>query len=102
GTARPAPPSLPPVVEFNRDIRSILADNCYACHGPDKNARKSGLRLDSEEGALGKRDGGPVLVPGKPAESELFRRITAHEEKERMPPARFGKKLTARQIDLVR
>lgn len=100
-TAR-AEARLPPTVEFNRDIRPILSDNCYACHGPDKNARKAALRLDTEEGALGKGDGTPVIIAGKPEQSELFRRITAHEEKERMPPARFGKKLTSRQIDLVR
>jgi mono/diheme cytochrome c family protein len=92
----------PATVEFNRDIRPILADNCYACHGPDKNQRKAGLRLDTEEGAFADRDGSRAIVPGKPQESELWRRISAADEKQRMPPAKFGKKLSQRQIDLVR
>jgi hypothetical protein len=103
GVSRAEAP-LPPVVEFNRDIRPILSDNCYACHGPDKNQRKADLRLDTEEGAFADRGGDRVLVPGKPDESELYLRITAPEkgEKKRMPPAKFGKKLTARQTELVR
>src|SRR5262245_52654173 len=68
------------VVEFNRDIRSILSDNCFACHGPDKNQRKAELRLDSEEGAFADRGDAKVLVPGKPEQSELVRRITNTDE----------------------
>src|SRR5438067_10180529 len=83
-------------VEFNRDIRPMLADNCFACHGPDKNQRKVDLRLDSEEGARADRDGKTPLVPGKPEQSELYRRITNQNETRRMPPAKFGKKLTPR------
>jgi hypothetical protein len=98
-SARAAPP-LPQVVEFNRDIRHIFSDNCYACHGPDKNARKADLRLDIEAGALRKED--PIIVPGKPDQSELYRRLTAHDVQERMPPARFVKKPTPRQIELIR
>src|SRR5271163_4658289 len=90
------------VVEFNRDIRPILADNCFACHGPDKNQRKADLRLDIEEGGLIGRDGSPVIIKGKPAESELVRRLTAEDVKERMPPAHFGKKPTVRQVALLR
>jgi hypothetical protein len=93
---------LPQVVEFNRDIRPILADNCYACHGPDKNQRKAGLRLDSEESALGNRDGSPIIIKGKPEQSEIIRRLTSSDPKEHMPPARFVKKPTARQIALIR
>ena len=58
-------------IEFNRDIRPILSDNCYACHGPDKNQRKGKLRLDVREAALDKR----AIVPGKPDESELVKRL---------------------------
>jgi hypothetical protein len=93
---------LPPVVEFNRDIRPILSDNCFACHGPDPNQRKADLRLDTEEGARADRGGYHPLVPGKPDQSELYRRITAADVTERMPPAKFGKKLSPRQTEFLR
>jgi hypothetical protein len=99
--AAETPPSAH-VVEFNRDIRPILADNCFACHGPDKNQRKASLRLDSEEEALADRGGYQAIVPRSPDKSELYRRITAEDVKERMPPAKSGKKLTKRQIELLR
>src|SRR5215510_9760396 len=96
-----AGPASPPV-EFNRDIRPILSDACFHCHGPDKAKRKADLRLDTEEGAFADRGGYHALVPGKPDASELLRRITAKDEAERMPPARSGRQLTPAQIDLVR
>src|SRR5207245_2320833 len=80
----------------------ILADNCFACHGPDKNQRKASLRLDSEEEALADRGGYQAIAPGRPEKSELVRRITAEDVKERMPPAKSGKKLTQPQIELLR
>ncbi|MFL5241753.1 MAG: PSD1 and planctomycete cytochrome C domain-containing protein [Gemmataceae bacterium] len=90
-------------VDFNRQIRPLLSENCFACHGPDEKARKAKLRLDNREGAFSKRKGGGhVLVPGKPEESELFLRIAAEEEEERMPPLKTGKRLTADQIELMR
>jgi mono/diheme cytochrome c family protein len=89
-------------VEFNRDIRHILADNCFACHGPDKNQRKAHLRLDRQEDALADRGGYQAITPGKPEKSELYHRITSEDAKERMPPAKSGKKLTPTQIDLLR
>lgn len=92
---------LPATVEFNRDIRPLLSDTCYQCHGPDKAKRKASLRLDTEEGAKAKRDDYHILVPGKAAESELLRRITA-EGKKRMPPASAGRQLSPRDIDLLR
>src|SRR5262245_33010415 len=88
-------------VEFNRDVRPILSDNCFQCHGPDQNKRKASLRLDMEEAAPGK-GGRSVVVPGDPAKSELFRRLTAEDESQRMPQAKTGRKLTPQQIDLVR
>jgi hypothetical protein len=90
------------VVEFNRDIRPILSDNCYACHGPDKNQRKADLRLDIKEGAMADRGDSRPIVPGKPDQSELIRRVTATAKGKRMPPAKFGKQLTSRQIALFR
>jgi hypothetical protein len=92
----------PRAVEFNRDVRPILADHCYACHGPDKNQRKADLRLDTAEGAVAEREGTPAVVPGKPAESELVKRITEANPKHRMPPAKFGKPLSAKQIETLR
>ena len=92
----------PPPVVFNRDIRPILSDNCFTCHGPDQAKRQADLRLDLEESALADRDGRRVIVPGKPEESELYWRITADRAGERMPPAKSGKQLTRQQIDLIR
>jgi Planctomycete cytochrome C len=82
--------------EFNRDVRPILADACFQCHGPDKAKRKAGLRLDTEEGAA------KVLAPGDPAKSELFRRVTAHDGGERIPPPKPGRTLTAARIETLR
>ncbi len=92
----------PRPIEFNRDIRPILADNCYACHGPDKGKRKADLRLDTEEEAFADHDGKRPIVPGKPDKSELFRRISAEADEERMPPAKAGRKLSQQQIHLIR
>src|SRR5947209_14181593 len=92
----------PATVEFNRDVRPILSENCFACHGPDKGKRKANLRLDNEADALAERDGRRALVPGDPGRSALYRRITAADGGERMPPAKSGKKLTARQVELLR
>ncbi|MBA4187952.1 MAG: hypothetical protein C0467_08025 [Planctomycetaceae bacterium] len=95
--AEPAAPAVagqPAKVDFNRDVRPILADNCFACHGPDEKTRKAKLRLDTKEGLLGSNS----VVPGKPAESELIVRVTAHDGAELMPPAKSGKKMTAAQI----
>jgi hypothetical protein len=84
-------------VQFNRDVLPILADNCYHCHGPDPKNRKAKLRLDDE--ASVKKS---VVVAGKSAESELYRRVTAPEKSERMPPAHSNRKLTAAQIQLLK
>jgi mono/diheme cytochrome c family protein len=99
GAARSAEPAP---VEFNRDIRPILSDNCFSCHGPDKAKRKAKLRLDTEEGAFADLGGRRALVPGDPARSELIARVTAEDETERMPPPASGRKLTPQQIDLLR
>src|SRR5207302_8063460 len=94
--------SKAPAVEFNRDIRLILSDNCFACHGPDKNQRKADLRVDTEEGTFADRGGYHVIVPGKPEQSELYRRITSTDDSLRMPKPKFGKELSKRQIELIR
>src|SRR5437763_11550847 len=95
---RPVRAADPPV-EYNRDIRPLLSDTCFACHGPDKAKRKADLRLDTEDGAFADRGGYRPLVPGKPEQSELYKRITAADPSERMPPARSGRKLTTKQVE---
>jgi hypothetical protein len=94
--------SIPDIIEFNRDVRPILSDNCFQCHGPDKAKRKANLRLDLEEGAFADLGGHKALVPGDLAKSELFQRITAPDEKERMPPAKAGRRLIARDVEVIR
>lgn len=88
-------------VDFNREIRPILSANCYACHGPDEAERKSDLRLDTKEGALADLGGHAAIVPGKPADSELLRRVSSTDPDQVMPPADSVKKLTAQQIELL-
>jgi hypothetical protein len=90
-------------VDFQRDVRPILAENCFKCHGRDEEARKSKLRLDLRDPALkGGRLGVPAVVPGKPDDSELMRRVLSGKDNEVMPPPQTGKKLTAKQIDVLR
>ena len=99
----PAPTLAAENIDFQRDIRPILSDNCFKCHGPDAGSRKGKLRLDDRAAALkGGRSGEAALVPGKPEASELMRRLLSKEETEAMPPPRTGKKLSPRQIDLLR
>jgi hypothetical protein len=88
-------------VDFARDIRPLLSDNCFACHGPDAKQRKADLRLDTREGALVDIDGTSAVVPGKPSESELVRRVTTDDEDSLMPPPDSGKKLDATQKALL-
>lgn len=89
-------------ISFNRDIRPILADKCFACHGPEEASREGGFRFDKQESAFGKGDSGAhPIVPGEPAKSELIARITAPDETERMPPAETNKPLTPREIELL-
>src|SRR5581483_3236604 len=88
-------------VEYNRDIRPILSDRCYTCHGPDTAQRKSKLRLDTEEGAKADLGGHFGIVPGDPAKSEIIRRISSNDAR-RMPPAWAGAaKLSDHDIDLL-
>jgi hypothetical protein len=89
-------------IDFNRDIRPILSDHCYTCHGPDATKRKARLRLDVREGVVGVlRSGGVAVVPGKRSESELWNRITTEDKADRMPPPRTGKELTCAQVELL-
>ncbi len=83
---------VPAQIEFNRDVRPILSDNCFSCHGPDASHRKGKLRLDLRDAALARE----AFVPGKPADSELVARLHAKDEDEIMPPPDSHKKLSAR------
>ena len=88
-------------LQFNRDVRPILADRCYACHGPDKHSRKAKLRLDKRESALGTNEEDAAIVPGKPGLSELVARINSTDSDERMPPPEFKKKLSPGQKEIL-
>lgn len=85
-------------IDFNRDIRPILTENCFACHGPDEKKRKADLRLDIRADALSFG----AFVPGKPAQSGLIKRVTATDPGEVMPPPATGKKLTPQQVQTLR
>lgn len=94
-------------VDFNRDIKPILANSCFKCHGPDGNGRKGGtkdqkLRLDTEAGAFASYDGIIPIVPGKPDKSELVSRITSTDPEVMMPPPKSGKTISAREIELLK
>ena len=88
-------------VDFSRDVRPILSNNCFQCHGPDEKVRKAGLRLDTEAGALADLGGHAALVPGKPDESEIVRRVSGTGPGRLMPPRKSGKKLTPHEVDLL-
>lgn len=91
-------------VDFNRDIRPLLSNYCFKCHGPDEKERKGGsdgLRLDTSEGAYADQGGTRAIVPGKPAESELIRRVTSSDPDEKMPPPSTGHHLSTRDIKLL-
>src|SRR3954463_494606 len=86
-------------IDLTRQVRPILSEHCFACHGPDDKQRKAKLRLDTKAGAFAAlRHGGFAVVAGKPADSELLARVTSAEPTELMPPPKFGKPLTAEQI----
>ncbi|MFP6872975.1 MAG: PSD1 and planctomycete cytochrome C domain-containing protein [Verrucomicrobiales bacterium] len=89
-------------IQFNRDVRSILADNCFACHGRDAKKRKAKLRLDQRESALADRDGSRAIVPGKPGQSALWSRINAQDMDEVMPPPKSHKALSDTEKDILK
>ena len=86
-------------IDFNRDVRPILSENCFVCHGFDESSREADLRLDSREGAIA----GLAIVPGKPDESGLIERIISDDPDEQMPPADSHKKpLDEQAIKILR
>jgi len=88
-------------VDFTRDIRPILSDRCFACHGPDDSGRAAELRLDVRDDAIRPRDGHRVIAPGQPGASELVRRILSSDPDEQMPPPAFKKPLSDAQKQLL-
>src|SRR5712692_8152513 len=85
-----------PKIDFDREIRPLFSDKCFACHGPDEKQRQVGLRFDTKEG------GARVIVPGDSAKSRLYQRISAANKASRMPPPASGLSLTDTQVDLIR
>src|SRR5438552_15345706 len=84
-------------IDFKRDIRPILSNNCFLCHGPDDKRRKADLRLDMKESAFRKVEGKQAFFPGKPDQSEAYRRLLTKDPDDHMPPAKSGKQLTPKQ-----
>ena len=90
------------VVSFNKDVRPILSDNCFSCHGADPGSRKAGLRLDTYEGATAENEGARAIVPGELAKSELWTRITSEDGDEMMPPPKSHKTLSPEQKEILK
>jgi hypothetical protein len=89
-------------IDYDRDIRPILAENCTQCHGPDEGKRKGELRLDNRADALKEHDGVRAIVPGKPEASELVTRVLTNDPEEIMPPPKAKRTLTAAQKEKLR
>ena len=88
--------------QFGRDVRPILSEYCFQCHGPDERGRKAKLRLDTKDGLLAHRKGHPPIVPGQPLASEVIRRVSSTDPKHRMPPPSTKRRLTPEQIEVLR
>ncbi|MEO7297029.1 MAG: PSD1 and planctomycete cytochrome C domain-containing protein [Verrucomicrobiota bacterium] len=89
-------------IDFNREVRPILSDNCFACHGPDEKHRKAKLRLDIRDIATSTHDSVQAIKPKDLKSSEVWRRITTKDADDLMPPPESNKKLTSQQIDILR
>ena len=101
GCAAEGPAGVEPP-DFNRDVRPILSDRCFACHGPDAGNRQAGLRLDRRETATARLDGGTTpIVPGRPEESGIVARVTSRDPDVVMPPPHVGKPVTPAEADVL-
>ena len=89
------------VVSFARDVRPVLSDRCFQCHGPDRLTREADLRFDDAESVFRDRDGRRIVVPGDTTVSELIRRMTTNATEEKMPPADSGMTLNDEEIELI-
>ena len=103
--SRPPRASRGDTVDYNWDVRPILSENCFQCHGPDEKSRRASLRLDQREGATTgpeRRHLRRAIIPGDPDNSELIKRVTHLNVAARMPPSITNKTLTAEKIDVLR
>ena len=89
-------------LRFNRDIRPILSENCFFCHGQDPKHREADLRLDQRSEAIKDNDGVFAIVPGHPEKSEILKRLLSHDADDQMPPPESNRKVSPAQIDLIR
>ena len=101
-TAEAQSPQVANEVDFNRDIRPLLSDTCFACHGPDEQQRQADLRLDTREGIFAQRRGYRIVVPSNSSQSRLYQRVNAENQAARMPPPYSERSLTDQQIELIR
>ena len=104
GATQAAPAAEAPTkpVDFNREIRPILSDNCFKCHGPDEKMRMAKMRLDETEGLFVDRGGYKIIVPGNAAQSKIYQKISSTNAAFRMPPVYSGKTLTEKQIETIK
>ncbi len=102
GLASPLVAAEPAAIDFRRDVRPILSNHCFQCHGPDEKQRQAELRLDLRAGLFPEEGESHLVRPGQPQASELFARVTSTDESARMPPAEAGKPLSAEQIETLR
>jgi hypothetical protein len=89
-------------LRFNRDIRPILSENCFFCHGQDPKHREADLRLDQRDEAIKDNDGVFAIIPGHPEKSEILKRMVSHDADDQMPPPESNRKVTPAQIELIR
>lgn len=102
GLLIPVAPTHAEDIDFNRDVRPILSDACFTCHGPDAGQRQADLRLDLKEGLFRSVDGTTIIKPGAPDDSELLNRISSHDEDIVMPPLDGGRRITSKEADTIR
>jgi hypothetical protein len=105
GAQAPVPAAAAAPVDYNWDVRPILSEYCFRCHGPDEGGRRAALRLDQAESAYAQRPGGQprfAIVPGKPDESEMIKRVMHANAALRMPPQSVNKTMPPEQVEILR
>src|SRR5215218_3742326 len=102
GDEKPRPAAGARQVSYLREVRPILAQHCFQCHGPDEAARKAKLRLDLKDKAFAERHGSRVIKPGDPGHSLVWERVASEDDDTRMPPPGQGEPLTAKQLDTLK